>query len=467
MDVSHLLCCARRSDESVRSRSQSLSEQLKHADTTKATLISRMARVGQPMLPQLPARTSPLDTCSDSDTEDLDKHAPTMHADKLPTMISQPQPTSQPQPQPQSQPQPQAMPRFQDSSGNPRAQHHPIQLLSRPFVDPESRPSSQHLFAASSNYPFAYVPSTAQAALPSFPPAQQLLLPGMADLAWLVGEMRQHHTDIRLTMGGLSERLDSLGHKVEDVSLNTRQLLDGRPESCGQQQMDHTRLAQLEDDKLHLSREKDKVMVQLQVLEEELKSVKSNLEETQEELKKSKRERGELDRKSEETEKHLQETRADLHQALEQGEFLRTRTVVMKRKFEEELQKRTEDESTQVVKQAMNAVYRCLRHQFAPDETYSGKGVLNCVIAALKNTMMNIVQGGGSEGHDDEGGTEEEHEDSLKKEEEQERMGGTEEECSNCQSEATPESAENDVNGLQPPPVPDAECNDGDHQSCS
>ena len=40
--------------------------------------------------------------------------------------------------------------------------------------------------------------------------------------------------------------------------------------------------------------------------------------ETQEELKKSKRERGELDSKSEETEKHLQETRADLHQALEQ-----------------------------------------------------------------------------------------------------------------------------------------------------
>ena len=34
---------------------------------------------------------------------------------------------------------------------------------------------------------------------------------------------------------------------------------------------------------------------------------------------------------------------------LRQGEFLRTRTVVMQRKFEEELQKRTEDESTQVV----------------------------------------------------------------------------------------------------------------------
>uniref|UniRef100_A0A7N8WHZ2 peptidylprolyl isomerase n=1 Tax=Mastacembelus armatus TaxID=205130 RepID=A0A7N8WHZ2_9TELE len=169
-------------DPPLRAKSNSLSEQLANPDATKAKLISRMAKMGQPMLPFLTGVASQPES-SDSELEvgNLGRrsspsrsyahpHTPSCSA-LLPAMT-----TVAPQP------------------GLPGSNH---------TFQPYS--CSQSSVASSQLQPVAY------SFVLSFPP-------GSSDVtSFLMTEARQHNTEIRLAVGKVADKVDQLASKVDDL----------------------------------------------------------------------------------------------------------------------------------------------------------------------------------------------------------------------------------------------------------
>ncbi|XP_029493358.1 FK506-binding protein 15-like isoform X3 [Oncorhynchus nerka] len=186
----------------LRAKSNSISEQLTNPDATKAKLISRMAKMGQPMLPFMAGPSSQPDS-SDSEMEDPS-------VSRLKERPAAPSPV-------QISPAPQA----------------PVQVLSYPHGAPPSAlmpvamttaapqpvmPGSAHAFQ-----PYAYpqssmAPSQLQQMGQIYPTQTVPYMGGTGEVtSFLMTEARQHNTEIRLAVGKVADKVDQLASKVDDL----------------------------------------------------------------------------------------------------------------------------------------------------------------------------------------------------------------------------------------------------------
>ncbi|XP_070614630.1 FK506-binding protein 15 isoform X1 [Erythrolamprus reginae] len=202
----------------LRAKSNSLSEQLANPDVAKAKLISRMAKMGQPMLPFLSGSVLGQLDSSDSEIEDPNTLREAMHP-----VTSSPLKPSSPAALPQITAQgPQvSAPGLHVSSATviPTAVHPP------PAV-PGSTQSLQAYTAM--NYAYPQAPAAASQLQPLgaiFPTPFQA-----GDIgSFLMTEARQQNTEIRLSVGKVADKIDQLTTKVEELQKqnSTQSLLPG------------------------------------------------------------------------------------------------------------------------------------------------------------------------------------------------------------------------------------------------
>uniref|UniRef100_UPI003AAE6BBD FK506-binding protein 15 n=1 Tax=Centroberyx gerrardi TaxID=166262 RepID=UPI003AAE6BBD len=184
----------------LRAKSNSLSEQLANPDATKAKLISRMAKMGQPMLPFLTGVTSQPES-SDSELEDTSvSRAKDRPAAPSPVQISTAAPGSA-----QALPHPHTAP--------PSAL---IPALTAVAPQP-GMPGSTHAFQP---YPYTQtsVAPTQLQPVGQVYPAQTVPYMGSGDVtSFLMTEARQHNTEIRLSVGKVADKVDQLASKIDDL----------------------------------------------------------------------------------------------------------------------------------------------------------------------------------------------------------------------------------------------------------
>ncbi|CAN9512734.1 unnamed protein product [Ophioblennius macclurei] len=183
-------------DPSLRSKSNSLNEQITNPDTTKAKLISRMAKMGQPMLPFL-AGASGQPESSDSELEDTSssrgKECPVASS---PVQIAAATPAAahtHPHPAPASA----LMPLM--TSAAPGGGHHAFQ----PYSYTHAHAAPAQLQPMGQVYPTQTVPYMAA---------------GSGEVtSFLMTEARQHSTEIRLAVGKVADKVDQLASKMDDL----------------------------------------------------------------------------------------------------------------------------------------------------------------------------------------------------------------------------------------------------------
>ncbi|XP_007898373.2 FK506-binding protein 15 isoform X1 [Callorhinchus milii] len=191
----------------VRAKSHSLNEQLANPDSTKAKLISRMAKMGQPM----PFLTGALSTQPDSSDSELEDPLASRGGG---APLAAPSP-AQHAPQPVQSLPPQQPPQV------PIAVH----PLSSAALIPVSA-SSQHALASTgqSFQPYAaygYPQASAIQTVGHMYPAQAPQYQASSDItSFLMTEARQHNTEIRLAIGKTSDKIDQLAVKLEGIQKN-------------------------------------------------------------------------------------------------------------------------------------------------------------------------------------------------------------------------------------------------------
>uniref|UniRef100_A0A8C8CHW9 peptidylprolyl isomerase n=1 Tax=Oncorhynchus tshawytscha TaxID=74940 RepID=A0A8C8CHW9_ONCTS len=167
----------------LRAKSNSISEQLTNPDATKAKLISRMAKMGQPMLPFMAGPSSQPDS-SDSEMEDPS-------VSRLKERPAAPSPV-------QISPAPQA----------------PVQVLSYPHGAP---PSALMPVAMTTAAPQPVMPGSTHA-FQIYPTQTVPYMGGTGEVtSFLMTEARQHNTEIRLAVGKVADKVDQLASKVDDL----------------------------------------------------------------------------------------------------------------------------------------------------------------------------------------------------------------------------------------------------------
>ncbi|XP_036418870.1 FK506-binding protein 15 [Colossoma macropomum] len=198
-DQSAICVSSDQGDQGPWVKSGPLNEPPKHSDAAKAKLISRMAKMGQPMLPFLkgaiPAQQDPCD----SETENISQSETAR--DSSPPIIN---PSSSPQPvQITSKPPSCAA----EISSKPMAVQHPE-------ANAACIPQQVDISSGQAFQPYAT--SQLQSFASVFPP--QHMLYQAADLSsFLMTEARQHNTEIRLAVGRVADRVDQLASKVDDL----------------------------------------------------------------------------------------------------------------------------------------------------------------------------------------------------------------------------------------------------------
>uniref|UniRef100_A0A665W4G1 peptidylprolyl isomerase n=1 Tax=Echeneis naucrates TaxID=173247 RepID=A0A665W4G1_ECHNA len=159
-------------DPPLHAKSNSISEQLANPDASKAKLISRMAKMGQPMLPFLTGMTSQPES-SDSELE----------VGPFPVLAVHPHPHAAPS----------AL----------------LPVMSAVAPQPDSSRSFQP-------YPYAQT-SMVQSQLQSIV-VILLFSSGSSDLtAFLMTEARQYNTEVRLAVGKVADKVDQLTAKMDDL----------------------------------------------------------------------------------------------------------------------------------------------------------------------------------------------------------------------------------------------------------
>ncbi|XP_059193194.1 FK506-binding protein 15 isoform X2 [Centropristis striata] len=184
----------------LRAKSNSLSEQLANPDATKAKLISRMAKMGQPMLPFLTGAASQPES-SDSELEDTSgSRVKDQPAAPSPVQMSTAAPASA-----HIHPHPHAA---------PSAALLPVMTA----VAPQPGLSgSTHAFQPYSYTHTSVAPSQLQPVGQVYP-AQTVPFMGSSDVtSFLMTEARQHNTEIRLSVGKVADKVDQLASKIDDL----------------------------------------------------------------------------------------------------------------------------------------------------------------------------------------------------------------------------------------------------------
>ncbi|XP_051964654.1 FK506-binding protein 15-like isoform X2 [Xyrauchen texanus] len=161
-------------------KSNSPNEQLSYSDATKAKLISRMAKMGQPMLPFI---TGPASSSSQLDSSDSELEDPSLA-------------------------------RLKEHNSAPSPQ--PVHMTSAP------PPSGQALIpvAMATANPQPMMPGTVHTFQPvsHIYPTQTVPYQGTSDVtSFLMTEARQHNTEIRLAVGKVADKLEHLTSKIDDL----------------------------------------------------------------------------------------------------------------------------------------------------------------------------------------------------------------------------------------------------------
>ncbi|XP_045152526.1 FK506-binding protein 15 [Echinops telfairi] len=202
-------------EPALRSKTNSLNEQLTvspNPDTVKAKLISRMAKMGQPMLPILPPQ---LDS-NDSVTEAVNALQGLGQPVVAPSIPSSPPAAHPVLPQMTSQmPQPSV-------SG---LQAPSAALMQVAPLDSHSAGNAQSFQPYAGMQAYAYpqpatVTSQLQPARPLYPAplSQSPHFQGSGDMAsFLMTEARQHNTEIRMAVSKVADKMDHLMTKVEEL----------------------------------------------------------------------------------------------------------------------------------------------------------------------------------------------------------------------------------------------------------
>ncbi|XP_063000887.1 FK506-binding protein 15 [Elgaria multicarinata webbii] len=189
----------------LRSKSNSISEQLANPDIAKAKLISRMAKMGQPLLPFLPGSAPAQLDSSDSEIEDPN----TLRGAVQPMASSPPKPALQ-----TTHPQMAAQAPQAAVSGIhvPSAAIMPTALQTHSAL-----PGTAQGFQPYTGMTYAYPQATA-AASQLQPVGAMYPSPFQAgDIgSFLMTEARQQNTEIRLAVGKVADKMDQLAAKVEE-----------------------------------------------------------------------------------------------------------------------------------------------------------------------------------------------------------------------------------------------------------
>ncbi|XP_077091599.1 FK506-binding protein 15 isoform X2 [Siphateles boraxobius] len=170
------------SEPALRATSNSFSEHLSNPDATKAKLISRMAKMGQPMLPFIAGSSSSPSQPDSSDSELED-----------PSVLRRRERSSAPSPQPV----------HMTSAPPPSVQATALLPVTMATANPQPMmPGVVHAFQpVSQMYPTQTVPYQGTSDVTSF----------------LMTEARQHNTEIRLAVGKVADKMDHLSSKIDDL----------------------------------------------------------------------------------------------------------------------------------------------------------------------------------------------------------------------------------------------------------
>ncbi|XP_012657867.1 FK506-binding protein 15 isoform X2 [Otolemur garnettii] len=204
-------------EQSLRTKSNSFSEQLTintSPDTDKAKLISRMAKMGQPMLPILPPQLEP----SDSEIEDAN------------AVRGAGPPLVTPAIQPSVQPAHPVLPQMTSQAPQPPVsglQAPSAALMQVASLDSHSAISgnaqSFQPYAGMQAYTYpqgSAVNSQLQPVRPLYPAAlsQPPHFQGSGEVtSFLMTEARQHNTEIRMAVSKVADKMDHLMTKVEEL----------------------------------------------------------------------------------------------------------------------------------------------------------------------------------------------------------------------------------------------------------
>ncbi|XP_075761334.1 FK506-binding protein 15 isoform X2 [Pelodiscus sinensis] len=196
-------------EPAVRAKSNSISEQLANPDVAKAKLISRMAKMGQPMLPFLAGTAGTQLDSSDSEIEDPN----TLRGTAQPVSSSPKRPFSQPAhavlPQLTTQVPPPSVPGLQAPSAA---------LMPATLQPPSALPGSAQSFQPYAGMAYSYSQTAAASQLQ--PVGQMYPAPFQAPsdvTSFLMTEARQHNTEIRMAVGKVADKMDHLAAKVEEL----------------------------------------------------------------------------------------------------------------------------------------------------------------------------------------------------------------------------------------------------------
>ncbi|XP_029856141.1 FK506-binding protein 15 isoform X8 [Aquila chrysaetos chrysaetos] len=196
-------------EPAVRAKSNSISEQLANPDVAKAKLISRMAKMGQPMLPFLAGTAGSQLDSSDSEIED-------------PSILrgtAQPVASSSVRP---SQPAHAVLPTVSTQVPQASGSTPPVSsaaLIPATIQAHSALPGGAQGFQAYPGMAFAY-PQTAASASQLQPVGQMYPTPYQAPgdvTSFLMTEARQHNTEIRMAVSKVVDKMDHLAAKVEEL----------------------------------------------------------------------------------------------------------------------------------------------------------------------------------------------------------------------------------------------------------
>ncbi|XP_061867478.1 FK506-binding protein 15 isoform X2 [Colius striatus] len=196
-------------EAAVRAKSNSLSEQLANPDVAKAKLISRMAKMGQPMLPFLAGTAGGQLDSSDSEIEDPN------------TLRGTTQPVASASGRP-SLPAHAVLPSVSTQVPQASGSTPPVSsaaLIPATMQPHSALPGGAQGFQGYPGMPFAY-PQTAASASQLQPVGQMYPAPYQAPgdiTSFLMTEARQHNTEIRMAVSKVVDKMDHLAAKVEEL----------------------------------------------------------------------------------------------------------------------------------------------------------------------------------------------------------------------------------------------------------
>ncbi|KAG9472543.1 hypothetical protein GDO78_018830 [Eleutherodactylus coqui] len=201
-------------DPDVRAKSNSISEQLANPDMAKAKLISRMAKMGQPMLPFLAGSSTPQPDSSDSEIEDPNTQRISPHpAAPLPVrptqQISHPPHIAAP------------VPHQQPVSGLPTSSAALLPMGHLPTQGVPAAPAPGFQPYSGIQYAYPQNPSTQLQPVGHVYPApvqQPATYQASGDVtSFLMTESRQQSTEIRMAIGKVIDKIDNLASKVDNL----------------------------------------------------------------------------------------------------------------------------------------------------------------------------------------------------------------------------------------------------------